>query len=191
MPRYLLSFATGQSDPRGHALSPAQTEFLEALPFPAANKLWRNFPWREPTPPWRDTHLLPASLNNYRQYLASRRPSFAARHREDLEAWAAKAEHHVVFAGSCGLELLCRLDPPADLWPRLHVFAYGPVIRARAPFELFTVQGRHDWISKLYVGKPDARVASDHLGYLEDAEVRALALAFVRRVLQRGDEFSR
>lgn len=180
---YLLSFATGQSDPRAHALSPAQADFLAAMPAPAESQLARNFPWREATPPWREVPLLPASFYNLRQFFAAQRGAFAGRHRADLEAWAARAERHVVFAGSCGLELLRRLDPPADLCRRLHVFAYGPVVRARPPFEVFAVQGRRDWISQLYVGRPDARVAADHLGYLEDPEVRALAAAFVRRVL--------
>ena len=183
---FQLSFITGQSDPQGHALSPAQQDFLAALPGRPEWKLHRNFPWREQTPPWRDTHLVAASISNYLQYLAAQRRSFARRHREDLEAWAGRAEHHILFAGSCGLELLRRLDPPESLWPRLHVFAFGPVVRAAVPWRLYTVQGREDWISKLYVKQPDARVGANHMSYLEDPEVRRLAAVFVEDVLTRA-----
>ena len=182
-PPLLLSFATGQSDPRGHALSPVQQAFLDRLPVPAAFKLARNFPWREATPPFRETALLPASFFNLRQFFAAQHASFARRHRADVAAWAARAEHHLVFAGSCGLELLRRLELPAELWPRLSVFAYGPVVCGKVPWRVFTVQGRFDFISKPFVRRPDVVVAAGHLDYLESPEVLAWAHTFLRQVL--------
>lgn len=176
---YLLSFATGQSDPRGHRLSPQQNAFLDLMPAPEENKLRRNFPWREESPPWRDTPLVPASFYNFRQYCLAQGDAFPKQHRPDLEAWLARAEHHLVFAGSCGLELLRRLEPSPAMWRRIHVFAFGPVVHRLPPCRVFTVQGKKDWISQLYLGRPDARVASNHLDYLEDPEVAHLARRFV------------
>jgi hypothetical protein len=182
---YLLSFITGQSDPRRHALSPEQSAFLTALPAPEENKLWRNFPWRDETPEHRETPLLPASYNNLSQFFAAQRKSFAIRHRADLEAWASRAEKHLVFAGSCGMELLRRLDPPADLWPRLHVFAYGPVWPVKPPCKVFAVLGRRDWIARPLYGKADAMVEANHLDYLEVPEVLGLAKRFVQQAIGR------
>lgn len=183
MQPYLLSFITGQSDPRGNALSPQQNAFLGQMPAPEENKLRLNFPWRPDTPPWRDTPLVPASFYNFRQFCQAQFPAFARRHRADLEAWSTQAEKHLVFAGSCGLELLCRLEPPKELWQKIYVFAYGPCVFKMPPCHVVTVQGRHDWISKPYLWKPDVKVAASHLDYLEDAEVLALAKTFVRELV--------
>ena len=182
---YLLSFITGQSDPRRHALSPEQAAFLSALPAPEENKLRRNFPWRDETPEHRETPLLPASYNNLSQFFAAQRKNFAIRYRADLDAWANRAEKHIVFAGSCGMELLRRLDPPEELWRRLQIFAYGPVWPVKPPCKVFAVLGRKDWIARPLYGRGDAMVEANHLDYLQKAEVLDLAKTFVQQATAR------
>jgi hypothetical protein len=181
----LVTFLTGQSDPQRNALSPEQHAFLEALPIPPEARLPLNFPWRE-SAPHRDVPLWSASLANTRQYLSARRDGFSARHRRDLDALLARAEHVVFLAGSCGLELFLGMRPPEDVWPRLHVFAYGPVARARPPVDCLLVCGRRDPISRAFFPRADVEVDADHMGYLGAPDVREHARAFVTRVRAMG-----
>jgi len=185
-PPLQIAFLTGQSDPRGAALAPAQEAFLDALPAPAAWKVRVNFPYPEATPPHRPTPLLRASWNNALQVLDSRRAAFAARHRPPVLALLARAERTLLLAGSCGLELLARLDLPAPELGRLHVFAYGAVCRRRPACDLRQVRGRRDWVARaltrIDLGRSGAWVAGGHLDYLEDPEVLALCRAFLDEV---------
>ena len=142
-----------------------------------------NFPYPEVTPPHRPAPLPRASWNNARQFLASRRAAFAARHRPPLLALLARAERTLLLAGSCGLELLANLDLPARELGRLHVFAYGAVCRRRPACDVRQVRGRRNWISRaltrIDLDRCDAWVAGGHLEYLEDPEVLALCRAFL------------
>ena len=189
-PPIQIAFLTGQSDPRGAALSPVQAAFLTALPAPAEWKVWVNFPYPAATPPHRPMPLVRASWNNARQVLASRRPAFAERHRAPVEALLARAETTLLLAGSCGLELLGRLDLGEDRLARLRVFAYGAVAWRRPACAVRQVRGRGDWISRLGsgvgLGEDDAWVAGGHLEYLTDPRVLALCAEYLREVAAAG-----
>jgi len=186
-----VAFLTGQSDPDGAALSPAQERFLDALPVPASAKVRVNFPYPEWTPPHRKMPLLRASWNNARQYLASRRPEFGERHRPAVRALLARAEHTLFLAGSCGLELLANLGLAESELAGVHVFGYGAVARRLPACEVRRVSARWDWVEVLGVrgrlGPPDARVAGGHLGYLSDPEVLALCSRFLAELSLRAD----
>ncbi len=183
---FQIAFLTGQSQPPSAALSPAQAAFLAALPVPEAWRCRRNFPY--PTEDREDRHrtapLLVASVRNGAQYWRSRRPGFAARHRPAVAALLARAEHTLLLAGSCGLELFNNLALPAALVQRVSIFAYGPVARRRPEgcADCFLVQGRGDWMSRWCFPVVDARVNAGHLDYLSDPAVLALAAATVRRL---------
>jgi hypothetical protein len=171
---------TGQSDPGRCALSPVQQAFLDALPVPGAAKLRLNFPYSESTA-WRQPSLLGASLANGRQYLASRRRAFADRHAPAVLRQLAQAQHTVILAGSCGLELLANLTLPASALRDVQVFAYGPVARRRPACDCVLVQGRRDWISRWWFPQVDHVVDCGHLDYLESPEVLALCIDTLRR----------
>ena len=183
MIRLQVAFLTGQSDPGRCALSPLQSAFLDALPVPEAARVRLNFPYVA-GPAHREVALLRASWNNVRQYLASRRPEFGARHRPAVLALLERAERTLLLAGSCGLELLANLDLPAATLGRVDVVAYGPVGRHQPACSSLLVQGRRDWVSRVwYRGPVDARIDCDHLGYLETRELRELCHAVVDRLL--------
>jgi hypothetical protein len=182
-----LAFLTGQSDPRSCALSPIQTRFLEALRAPGAAKVWSNFPYWTETPAHAETSLLRASVNNALQYLHARRPSFRARYREHLLDFLQAADRTLFLAGSCGLELLAGLELPAPALARIRVFAYGPVARRRPAVECRLVQGRRDWISRLWLGRPDVWIDAGHLDYLESPETRAACEDYLRVVLAESE----
>lgn len=184
-----IAFLTGQSDPSGSALSPEQERFLDALPGGPEGKVRLNFPYPEearPRRPHREVPLLPASWNNYSQYLASRRPEFAARHRPAVSRLLARAETTLFLAGSCGLELLVNLDLPAGELAGVRVFAYGASARRRPACALRTVHARWDWVALLgargRLGPPDFRVGGGHLGYLRNPKVLELASAYVEEI---------
>jgi hypothetical protein len=182
-----IAFLTGQSDPRGSALSPAQERFLDVLPVPDEWKVRVNFPYPSTTPAHRSTPLLRASWNNSRQVLAARRAPFSGRFQPSVLALLERAERTFLLAGSCGLELLANLDLPARELARLHVFAYGAVSRRRPACDLRQVRGRRDWVAKglsrLDLGADDAWVAGGHLDYLENPEVLALCNDFLKEVI--------
>lgn len=182
MQRRLVTFLTGQSDPGRNALSAEQSAFLDSLALPEGERLPLNFPWDHETAPHRDVSLAQATVANVAQFLGARRARFGARHRADLERLLARTEHLVLLAGSCGLELLRAIDPPREAWPRLHVFAYGPVAWARPEWHCHLVGGRRDPISRAFFTRPDTLVDADHMSYLREPVVRDEALAFLARV---------
>jgi len=183
----IVAFLTGQSDPRTNALSPVQRGFLDRSPVPPVQRLDLNFPYR-PAVEWRETNLFRASFSNARQYLASRRPSFADAHRGAFQETFGSAGKVVLLAGSCGLELLVNLRLPEETLRRVHVFAYGPVSRSLPRCaSLETVQGNRDAISRWWHRSVDHVIPCGHMDYLETAETMALFSAFHRRVTGGGD----
>ena len=177
-----VAFLTGQSDPDRCALSPEQQAFLDRLPVVPNGRVGRNFPYAPDTEAYRPVPLLPASWHNAHQYLASRKPRFAERHRPAVLRMLSQAEQTVLLAGSCGLELLAQLSLPASALIRLHVFAYGPCARRHPDCDLVTVLGRHDWIARAWSGSAHHVVAATHFSYLTSPEVLALCRAFIMRV---------
>ena len=94
----------------------------------------------------------------------------------------APADHTVLLAGSCGLELLANLHLSDAELERLHIFAYGAVARTRPACETMAVCGSRDWIARAWRQPTDVIVDSSHLTYLETPHVLALCSAFVGRV---------
>jgi hypothetical protein len=182
-------FLTGQSDATRCALSPVQRAFLNALPLPASAGLPLNFPYHADTAPWRNVSLLTASVNNARQYLASRQPDFAARHAPRVLRQLARAPRTLILAGSAGLELLANLRLPREALDRVNVFAYGPVARRLPDCACVLVQGRRDWVSRWWFRTVDHRVDCTHLDYLESPEVLALCVQTLQtlQALTAGD----
>ena len=177
-----VAFLTGQSDPRTCALSRTQSAFLDALPVPASARVRSNFPYVPASHSPAHTSLMRASWNNTRQYFASRTDAFAELHRPAVLRMIARAEHTVLLAGSCGLELLANLHLSEAELERLHVFAYGAVARTRPTCETIAVCGRRDWIARAWRQSTDVIVDCTHLTYLETPDVLSLCSAFVQSV---------
>jgi hypothetical protein len=179
-PECQVLFLTGQSDPDRCALSPEQQAFLDALPLPASAKIALNFPYDAGTAPWRAIPLWIASVNNARQYARSRRPAFAADHTSHMRHLLGRARRTLILAGSCGLELFVNLNLPREVLDTVQIFAYGPTARRLPDCACVLVQGRADWISRLWFPDVDHRVACGHREYLRSAEVLTLCIDVVR-----------
>lgn len=179
-------FLTGQSDPTCCALSPVQRTFLAALPLPAPARRPLNFPYAAETSSWRPTPLLVASVRQVRQYAASRRPDFAARHAARVDDQLARADRTLILAGSNGLELFVNLHLPRETLDRVHVFAYGPVARRRPDCDCVLVQGHRDWLSRLWFSDVEHRVDCWHLDYLRSPDVLSLCAGVVQRLSANG-----
>jgi hypothetical protein len=97
----------------------------------------------------------------------SRRPGFAAQHRETVAAVIERGDRAFFLAGSCGLELFNNLQLPPELERRCTLLCYGPVARRR-PHHASTiiVQGTLDVFSRFWFRYASARVPCGHLGYL-------------------------
>lgn len=165
---------TGQSDPHSCALSPLQHAFLDDLPLPEGAKVRLNFPYDATSPGHRDTPLWLASLRHAVLFVRIRllRRRWARRHRPAVEARLRAADRTLVLAGSIGLDLLGRLDLPADVLDRLVVVAYGPVA-ARAPrCRTIRVASRSDHLARWW--PHDVEVGAGHLDYLAAPDLAAL-----------------
>lgn len=182
MKRLQIAFMTGQSDPSRCALSPIQRAFIDQLPVPTESRVPTNFPYTVDTGPHRDVPLLTASWHNATQYAASRRGRFSVRHQPAVLNMLDGAEHTILLAGSCGLELLVNLLLPDSVLRRLHVFAYGAVARRRPDCDLFIVCGYADWLARAARLGADRMVHADHRDYLTSGEVLDCCRHFVARV---------
>jgi hypothetical protein len=177
-----VAFLTGQSNPRSWMLSSQQSAFLDRLRLPNEVLHRLNFPYREGSAPHAQVSLPKASASNLIQYLGSRRDSFRDKHLSKMIEVVSAAEHTILLAGSCGLELLANLRLPPPWLQRLSVFAYGPVARARPQCCCLLIRGRQDRISRWFFPSVDHLVDADHLNYLEQPEVLDLCVGFLSHV---------
>jgi hypothetical protein len=160
---------SGLSDPSTCALSAAQTRFLASLAAPEESKIYWNFPYLPSPGARRDPPLWLASLRNLRQFLQASRPAY----RAHWHALAASAESLVVITGSCGLEIFNHCLEAGD--PVGHLFALGPVARARPAVPHTLVQGTRDPFSRVFFRKCDVELPGvGHMTYLGDSRVQRL-----------------
>lgn len=178
-----IAFLTGQSDPGCCALSPQQLAFGKALQSrcPGTELVATNFPYAHQTPPHRTVPLWRASLANTRQYLAARRSDFALIHRPAVTQCFDHYSQVLILAGSCGLALLNALQLPEAYRHKLWVLAYGPVAKARGPWQGALVQGRRDRLSRWYFSEVDHLVNAGHMDYLVGDALLEIAVAALRQ----------
>lgn len=184
--RYIAAFLTGHSSRGCSGLSAVQREFQRRSAIPDSHWLSNNFPYDE-TFPFEPPNLAIASWNNVHHYFESRTEAFRKRHGAQVAEIFSRHERVIVLAGSCGLELLDNLELPEQVRQRLHVFAIGPVSR-RLPETAshLLVQGKRDWISRLFHSKAAAMVDCSHMDYLEHAETLRLFDDFCGKVLREA-----
>ncbi|WES66433.1 hypothetical protein [Superficieibacter sp. HKU1] len=174
-----IAFLTGRSQPGNTSLSPEQHAFMAGLG-KNTEGIAVNFPWIAQGEAWQATPLLRASINNARDYLGSRRPAFVGAYQAGALALLASADHTLLLCGSCGLELFNNLQLPASVMPRVSIFAFGPVARRRPACRHLLVQGRQDWISRLWFRDVDEYIACGHMNYLSQPELTDRCTRFIR-----------
>lgn len=174
-----IAFITGRSQPGNTSLSPDQRAFMTALE-QEGEGIPVNFPWAVQHNAWQTTPLLRASMNNARDYLASRRPAFVRTYQAEALTLLASADHTLLLCGSCGLELFNNLQLPASVMSRVSLFAFGPVARRRPECRHLLVQGRQDWISRLWFRDVDEYIACGHMNYLSQPALIDECIRFIR-----------
>ena len=166
---------SGLADPETCALSPVQRRFLDAIDAPVESKVYWNFPYVPSARPRTDPPLWLASIRNYAQFLRASKPAYRDRARVHWRALLDSTESLVVITGSCGLEILNHCADGEGLGRIAHVFALGPVARARPNAPHTIVQGTRDPITKLYFRSGDVALPGvGHMNYLEDSRVLGL-----------------
>lgn len=182
---------TGQSDPRSCALSPVQDAFLDDLPLPEEAKVRLNFPYDATLAPYRPVPLWLASLRHLVLFARIRllRDRWARRHRPLVEARLRAADRTLVLCGSIGLDLLGRLDLPAEVLDRLTVVAYGAVATRPPACRTIRVGSRGDRVARWWArdGQPDVEVDAGHLDYLASTELATLCRALVTQLCASPD----
>ncbi|MDB5069988.1 MAG: hypothetical protein JWM87_1099 [Candidatus Eremiobacteraeota bacterium] len=177
-----VAFLTGQSDPPSCALAADQHAFLDALPAAEHEKVRCNFPYDRAGDGVLEVALWRASLNNIKQYAASRSGAFARAHRPPVLEMLSKADRTLLLAGSCGIELLNNLHLPAGVLRSVFVLGYGPVARCRPACAHEIAGSRRDWISRLWFPSPDAWADAGHRGYLAGEHVRSRCAELLERL---------
>jgi hypothetical protein len=178
---------SGLADPATCALSPIQRRFLDAIDAPAESKVYWNFPYVPSTRPRAHPPLWLASIRNYAQFLRASKPAYRDRARVHWRALLESTESLVVITGSCGLEILNHCVEDGDdcvdggsAGRIAHVFALGPVARARPNAPHTIVQGTRDPITKLYFRSGDVALPGvGHMKYLEDSRALELVNTFL------------
>ncbi|WP_354624884.1 hypothetical protein [Psychromonas sp. MME2] len=164
-------FITGQSNRRCCQLSPKQKKIADFLEEEGVSVAPFNFPYDSQMNVYHETNLLNASLSNTLQYFLSRKPHFEKQYRAQVIKQFEQYGYCIVMAGSCGLELLNNLHLPVKLLKNMHVIAYGPVARTLPKTQVTMIQGRNDWLSKLFFKEVDYLVDCGHMDYLESTEI--------------------
>lgn len=160
---------SGLSDPSTCALSAVQTRFMASLAAPEESKIYWNFPYLPSSKERRNPPLWLASIRNVQQFLGASHPGY----RPHWRALAASAESIVVITGSCGLEIFNHCFEAGD--PVEHVFALGPVARARPAASHTLVRGTRDPFSRVFFRKCDVELSGvGHMNYLDDSRVQRL-----------------
>ena len=171
---------SGLADPATCALSPIQRRFLDAIDAPAESKVYWNFPYVPSARPRVHPPLWLASIRNYAQFLRASKPAYRDRARVHWRALLESTESLVVVTGSCGLEILNHCVDDGDAGRIAHVFALGPVARARPNAPHTIVQGTRDPITKLYFRRGDVALPGvGHMNYLEDSRALGLVNTFL------------
>lgn len=192
--RNRIALLTGQSDPSNTALSPEQSEFLEAIAPPGFDVLPHGFPFSRASEPggrYRRPHLFRASLNNAHQTMAAIfsgrfRTIVATRLGELLDRTSGTL---ILVTGSCGLQFVNAAWPQLQASAgKLHIVALGPASPGRlaVPRPLLTaVRGNSDiWSRMLYRGRIGHAVRCGHLDYWTSPETIALVRALLAAKLE-------
>lgn len=175
-----IAFLTGQSNPNSVALSKIQTDFMNSIPINEEWKCYKNFPYTDGLEDFKPIHLFLASYYNSRQYLLSRTKKKSDYYKELFLKEFHEVENIVLIVGSCGLELFCNMNLSSAFLERISIFAYGPVSRNLPKCKnLLLVQGKKDYISRLWKLPIDRYVSCEHLDYLSNKEVVEIFLGFL------------
>lgn len=185
IPSHTVAFITGHSVRGCTGLSLEQRRFQQISDIPLNRWQDCNYPYRQTFSFPEPFNVITGSCNNVGQFLLSRRAAFRQRHADAVAAVFARYDAVILIAGSCGTEILNNLELPADIRSRLHVFAYGPVSR-RLPdtASLFVLQGRKDWLSRLFHPHADQRIDCSHMDYLRSPETLSLFNRFAHAALR-------
>lgn len=184
-PSLQIAYITGRSLPGLTELSQVQRMFIRQLARPGRQVVGINFPYichfegREPVAP---PGLFTASINNSRDYLASRRSPFRNHYHKAVVGLLGQAHHTVFLAGSCGLELFNNLHLPPDIIASTSLIAYGPVARKRPLCRHILIQGNRDWLSRVWFRHVDYSVPCGHMTYLSRPEMLAICQHFIAKI---------
>jgi len=182
---FRVAFLTGHSVNSCTGLSKEQVEFQKQTWVSIQD--WH--PWNFPFTPsfsFPEDYPLPlAALNNVQHFLSAQQKGFSAKFSSSVMQEFASFDRIIIFSSSCGLELLSKLQLPENFKKRLYVFACGPVsIGTPECRSLFVLQGKQDYLSRIFHRKADFKISCGHMDYLKSPRTLELFDSFCRRSLQ-------
>ena len=184
-PLIQIAFMTGRSIRDNRQLSVEQRDCLSQLNRPGRKLIMSNFSYEQESlesSALREVGLLSASLNNSRDYITSRWPSFRKRYQAPFIDFLDLAHHTIIISGSCGLELFNNLHLPERLMNTTSIIAYGAVARKRPRCHHLLVQGDRDWISRIWFRRGDYQISCGHMDYLTNTRWLEILEQFIKRI---------
>ncbi len=187
--RFKIVIVTGLSDPNSCHLTKTQLSLITLPGLPPDSVVTENFPFvQHHIDTMTGRSLVQASLANGLQFC---RTWTAAYRNLAAVHWASllhSVDHLFVVAGSCGIQLVTSCPTLQRAPDKVHLFALGPVGTRRPLFPTVLLQGRRDWLSKIFFPRPDLIVDRvGHLDYWENSQVREFVDQWLR---DRISEFS-
>ncbi|AJQ97698.1 hypothetical protein [Gynuella sunshinyii] len=179
-----IAFLTGQPHLDSCSLSQDQQQFAQQLIRRGVHLEPLNFPYREGMKPYRQQSPVATALTLSWQYLRSRTQQFSDNYSACLRDLINKHPRTLFLAGHCGLEFLNNIELPESCHHRIHVLAYGPIARCRLNYPTMLVQGRRDWISKIFFSDTDFQIQCGVSDYLRSPELLQLARLKIDKLLQ-------
>ena len=176
---------SGLSDPATCALSEQQMRFLESLDAPEEAKVWWNFPYVVCSEPRRTPPLWLASWRNTWQFFRASRNPYRDAARRHWRALVESTERLLVITLSCGIEIVNHCVDASDVSRDIHLIALGPVAFRRPVLPHTLVQGKGDYLSKLFFRRPDVEITgAGHMNYLHHPDVAQLCRELCNNTLR-------
>lgn len=177
-----IAFITGLSTWGNHSLSPEQTSFLNSLQTEENNKIYCNFPYTNNVKKYKHTNVVLASFSNALQYFLSR-TKWIENKSTQLKHIIKENDKVLLLAGSCGLELLNNIKFSKEEKEKIHIIAYGAVARKIPDFQYLTlIQGKKDFIARIWIHIYDIKIEGHHMNYLESKEFLDFVNSYVEKM---------
>lgn len=180
--KYKIAFLTGLSNYGNNMLSPTQTQFLKQLNEKEENKIYRNFPYTNEQKIYKEPNIIYASLSNALQYFLSK-TSWIKKQTVCLKNILKEEDNLVLLVGSCGLEILKNMNLTQIEKDKIHIIVYGGVAKKIPNYQnTILVQGKSDWIARLWIKKYDIMIVSNHMNYLDSPELLSIVNNYIEKL---------
>lgn len=176
-----VAFITGLSDWNNTTLSPNQKKFLDNLNINKSDKIYSNFPYLTQRK-YNKKNIIIASFSNALCYVLSK-AGFYENKTHRLKKLLNENKIVLLLSGSCGMEILRNLKLSEEEKKKIHIIAYGAVAKKIPDFQnMILIQGKNDWICRIWIKDYNLRINSNHMNYLENNDFLNFVNDYIKKI---------